>query len=189
MWKIQTLILVASLLFAFPAYSEVASYKTIKEKSTLKFYAINNNAPVGGEFKDFSTDIKFDPDNLEKSKIIVEVVTSSVFADYDELVETLLSKDWLATTEFPKAVFTSKKISRMPNSNNYYSDGTLELRGKTVPVILNFQLKFVDDRNVVAKGYITLHRNDYGVGQGEWSKDDVVKNEVRVEFRLVAEKE
>lgn len=188
MWKIQTLILVVSLFFAFPAYSAEQAYKLIKEKSTLKFYAINNGAPVEGQFKDFSANINFNPDKLEDSKIIVEVNISSVYTDYDELVKNLLSKDWFSAEEFPKAVFTSTTISRMPNSDNYYADGTVKLRDKTMPVMLNFQLQFTDAKNAIAKGYVTIHRNDFGIGQGEWKKDDVVKNEVRVEFRVVAEK-
>ncbi len=188
MRKILTLILIYSISFAFPAFAEAPSYKLIKEKSSLKFYAINNGSPVEGTFKDFSAQINFNPDKLEESKIIVEVETGSVSTSYDEIAKNLISKDWLSAAEFPKAVFTSKTISRMPTSDNYYADGTLKLRDKTLPVILNFQLQFPDDKNAVAKGYLTIRRTDYGVGQGQWAKDDVVKNEVRVEFRVVAEK-
>lgn len=186
MFKI--IILIASLFFVSPAFADAPVYKLVKEKSTLKFYAINNGAPVEGQFKDFSADIKFNPDKPEESKISVEVVTASVFASYDELVKNLLTKDWLAVSDFPKAVFTSEKITRMPNSDNYYADGTLKLRDKIIPVMLNFQVQFVDDKNAIAKGFVTLRRSDFGVGQGEWKKDEVVKNEVRVEFRVVAEK-
>lgn len=190
MTKILALITAISLSFAFPAFAEVPAYKLLNEKSSLKFFAINNGAPVEGEFKDFSADIKFSPDKLDESKIVIEVKTGSVFAAYDEVVKNLLSKDWLATEAFPKAVFTSKTITRMPNSDNYYAEGTLKLRDKTMPATLNFQLQLTNDnKNAVAKGYCTIRRTDFGVGQGDWAKDDVVKNEVRVEFRVVAEKE
>ncbi len=188
MYRILTIIAVA-LLFMSPAFAAVPSYKLLKEKSSLKFYAINNNAPVEGEFKDFSTEIEFSPEKLEESKIKVEVTTASVFASYDEVVKNLISADWLAAEKFPKAVFVSKAMSRMPNSDNYYADGTLQLRDKTLPVMLNFQLKPVDDKTMLATGYVTLRRTDFGVGQGQWAKDDVVKNEVRVEFRVVAQQQ
>ncbi len=184
----RILILLVSLLFGLPAFADAPAYKLVKDKSSLKFYAINNGAPVEGEFKDFSADIKFNRDKPEESKITVEVSTASVFTDYEEVAKNLISKDWLAVSEFPKAVFTSEKISKMPNSDNYYADGTLKLRDKTIPVMLNFQVQFVDDKNAIAKGFVTLRRSDFGVGQGEWKKDDVVKNEVRVEFRVVAER-
>ncbi len=189
MFKIPKLVVAASFLLAFPAYADVPVYKMVKNKSTLKFYAINNNAPVEGEFKDFSADIKFAPDKLAESKIDATVQIASVFADYDDVAKNLVTNDWFAATEFPKAVFTSEKISRMPYSDNYYAEGKLQIRGKTQPVQLNFQLKSSGDKTAIATGYITVHRKDYGIGQGQWAKDDVVKDEVRVEFRIVAEKQ
>ena len=189
MFKIQTLIVAASLLFITPAYAEVPVYKLVNEKSTLKFYAINNGAPVEGQFKKFTADIHFSADKLDESKIKIEVDIASVFADYDEVMKSLVSKDWLAADAFPKAVFSCEKLSRMPNSDNYYADGKLQLRDKTMPVVLNFQMEFSDAKTAIAKGYLTLHRKDFGIGQGEWAKDDVVKDEVRVEFRVVAEKQ
>lgn len=187
--KILTIALAVSVFFAFPAFADAPAYKLVNDKSSLKFVVINNGAPVEGQFKKFSADIKFDPEKLGESKIVVEVETASVFADYDEVVKNLLSKDWLATEAFPKAVFTSKTITRMPNSDNYYAEGTLQLRNKIMPATLNFQLQFAaGGKDAVAKGYVTIRRNEYGVGQGDWANDDVVKNEVRVEFRVVAEK-
>lgn len=187
MRKILIFIMVASLSFALPAFAEAPAYKLINEKSSLKFYAINNGSPVEGEFKKFSAQINFNRDKPEESKIIIEVDTGSVSASYDEVAKNLISKDWLSAAEFPKAVFTSKTISKMPSSENYYADGSLKLRDKTLPAVLNFQLQFPDDKSAIAKGYVTIRRTDFGVGQGQWSKDDVVKNEVRVEFRVVAE--
>lgn len=188
MHKILALIIAFSVALAFPALADAPAYKLIKEKSSLKFYAINNGSPVQGQFKDFSAAINFDRENLEDSKITVEVQTASVATDYDEVAKNLLSKDWLATADFPKAIFISKAIKRMPSSDNYYADGTLKLRDKTLPVMLNFQLQFPDGKTAIANGYITIRRSDFGVGQGQWAKDDVVKNEVRIEFRVVAEK-
>ena len=186
--KIKLLIFISVLFFSVPAFAELASYKVIKEKSSLKFFAINNNAPVEGEFKDFTADITFNADKPEEGKITVEVNIASVAASYDDVAKTLLTTDWLSAEKFPKAVFTSENISRMPSTDNYFAEGKLQLRDKTLPVVINFEVKFPDSKNAISKGFITLRRTDFGIGQGEWSRDDVVKNEVRVEFRLAAEK-
>jgi polyisoprenoid-binding protein YceI len=77
----------------------------------------------------------------------------------------------------------------MPQSNYYYADGTLTLHGAAVPVVLNFQIEHFDDQNATATGYVTLRRTEFGVGQGQWSHDDVIKDEVRVEFRVSARKQ
>lgn len=185
---ILTPILAANLLFSNTVFADVPSYELTKEKSTLKFFVIQNNAPVEGAFKNFTTDIHFDPQQLDKSSIAVEVDTGSVTAADDEVTQNMKASDWLSTDAFPKAVFKSTKITRLPQSDNYYADGELTLRDKTVPIVLNFQLNNIDEKVTVANGSATLSRNSFGVGQGEWAKDDVIKNQVRVEFRIVAEK-
>jgi len=165
------------------------SYSVIKEKSFIKFFAIQNNAPIEGKFKEFSADITFDADHLDQSIVTVEVKTGSVEASYDEVAKNIKTPDWLSTDQFPTAIFKTKNINRMPMSDNYYAEGELTLRGKTSPVTLNFQLEQPSATTAIAKGYVTLHRNDFGVGQGEWSGSDTIKNEVRVEFRITAQKQ
>jgi len=182
------IVLLSSLFLASPALADVPAYTLNKDKSTLKFFAIQNGAPVEGAFKDFTGDIHFDPDQLDKGSVTIEVNTGSVASANDDVTSNVKLPEWLSTQAFPKATFACKKLSRMPASDNYYADGTLTLRGKTVPVVLNFQMEHMDDKSAIAKGYVTLRRSDFGVGQGAWAKDDVIKNEVRVEFRVVADK-
>ncbi len=177
------------LLFPSTALANLPTWNVIKGKSFLKFYAIQNGAPVQGAFKEYKADIRFDPDVLHKSSITVEVDTGSVTSANADVEQNLKTPDWLSAVKFPTATFKTESISRMPNSQNYYAPGNLTLRGKTAPVQLNFRMEHFDAKRAIATGYVTLHRNDFGVGQGEWAKDDVIRNEVRVEFRIVAEKQ
>jgi len=181
--------LAASTLFiAAATLADVPAYEMVKSKSFLKFFAIQNGAPVEGKFEDFTTDIRFDPDHLDQSSITVNVAIGSVVVADPDVLKNIKMPDWLSADAFPKAIFICKKLTRMPSSDNYYADGQLTLRGKTAPVVLNFQMVHFDDKNAVATGSVTLHRKDYDIGQGEWSRDDVIKDEVRVEFRIAAEK-
>lgn len=169
------------------ASAEPVKFTMIKEKSHLKFVAMQNNAPVTGKFNEFDTDISFDFTRVQDGKIKAVVKTGSVSTDYEEVEKNLRLPDWLAVEAFPEATFETTKISQIPESNDYYAEGNLKLRDKTVPIMLNFQLKDYGDVTI-AEGYATIKRNDFGVGQGEWTKVDVVKNEVRVEFRIAAKK-
>lgn len=180
--------LAASILLAQPVLAELPAYSLVKEKSTLKFYAIQNGAPIEGSFADYTADIRFDPEKLAESSVTVEVGTGSVSVANDDIAQNIKAPDWLSAEAFPKAVFKSTKISRMLQSDNYYAEGQFTLRGKAMPVTLNFQLEHIDDKGAIAKGSVTLLRNSFGVGQGVWAKDDAIKNEVRVEFRVVTEK-
>ena len=187
MLRILILTLVASFI-ATPAAAAMSSYSVDKDKSFIKFVAIQNDAPIQGRFTDFSADIKFDHDNLNDGNIAVEVNTGSIEVANDDVQANVKLPEWLGVKEFPKAVFTAKKLNRMPNSENYYGEGELTIRGKKVPVVLNFQFERYEPTFAIARGYITLRRSDYDIGQGEWAKFDVLKNEVRVEFRIFAEK-
>lgn len=169
------------------AFAEVSAYTLVKEKSSLKFFAIQNSAPLEGKFGEYSATIRFDPEQTDKSTIEVTVDTGSVLVADEQVLTHLKAPEWLSVVEFPKAVFKSTQITRMPFSDNYIVDGDLTIRDKTVPVTLNFKLKSIDSR-AIAEGYATLRRNAFNIGQGEWSRDDVIKNEVRVEFRIVADK-
>lgn len=176
------------IVIAMPARAEVPVWHMLKDKSSLKFFAIQNGAPVAGAFSDFDADITFDPEQAEKSSVVVTVNTGSVTSNNADVAKNLALPEWFSTAAFPKATFKASKMTRMPMSNNFYARGELTLRGITKPATLNFMLDHIDEHRAVATGSVTIPRLDFGVGQGEWKKDDVVKNEVRVEFRIVAEK-
>jgi polyisoprenoid-binding protein YceI len=177
------------MFFCFPAFAaELPLYEVNKEKSFIKFVATQNNAPIQGRFTGYNADIRFDNDRLSESTIMVEVDTGSVEVANPEFQANITLPEWLSTKAFPKATFTCKGINRIPGTDDYYADGQMTLRGKTAPVVINFQMEYFDASTAVAKGYVTLRRSDYAIGQGQWAADDVVKNEVRVEFRVAANK-
>ena len=186
---VAVLLFILSVVIPLEALAEAPAYKLVKEKSALKFFAIQNNAPVEGRFDDFTTDIHFDPEHLDQSSIKVEVNTGSVHVENQDVLTNIKLPVWLSTEAFPKATYVSKKITRMPSSDNYYVDGELTIRGKKVPATLNFRMEHFDSSNAVASGNISIMRKDFDVGQGEWSRDDVIKNEVRIEFRVATEKQ
>ncbi len=104
-----------------------------------------------------------------------------------DVQQNITLPEWLSAAAFPTAKFVSKKITRTPFTDDYYVNGELTLKGITMPAMLNFSLQ--ETGNVaVAKGFITLKRTDFNVGEGEWAKDDVIADAVRIELRVVAEK-
>ncbi len=176
-----------AFFYTTSAFGEVPAYKLVKDKSSIKFFAIQNNAPVEGRFDNFTADIRFDPEHADQSSITAEVSVGSVASDHEAVASNLKLPEWLSEAAFPKATFRSTKLLRMPNTNNYIADGEITLKGKTEPATINFQLEMIGNR-AIAKGAMTLQRKDFDIGQGEWAKDDVIKNEVRLELRIVADK-
>lgn len=178
-------LLIILVAYGSQAYAVAIPFELVKDKSYVKFIAMVNGAPVGGNFTDFDATILFDYDYPDKSSIKVEVKTSSLKTDYQEVADNVGKKEWLASEEFPTAHFETTHLTKVPSTWNYYGEGKLTLRGKAVPVAINFQIEDFDDR-AIADGYLTVKRNTFGVGQGQWAKDDVVKDQVRVEFRITA---
>ncbi|MDE3016056.1 MAG: YceI family protein [Pseudomonadota bacterium] len=190
----RLLLLLIGLFAATPSFAGVPRYALVKDKSSLTFVAFMNGAPVAGKFDDFTADIHFDPNQPAKSSIRVEVNTSSVSVENDDVLKNIQLPDWLSVVKFPTAVLICNGLSRFPQTDDYYAgfngagDCELTLRGRTLPVELNFQMEHFDGGTAIANGYVTLHRLDFGIGQGQWAKDDVIKDEVRVNFRVTAEK-
>ncbi|MNH43034.1 YceI-like domain protein [compost metagenome] len=62
--------------------------------------------------------------------------------------------------------------------------GNLTLRGLTRGVDVPVLLKAEDGIGIFV-GELTLNRNDFRIGEGEWA-DSVVSNEINIQFRMVA---
>jgi polyisoprenoid-binding protein YceI len=178
----------ALLIFIFPLISHAAynwNWKIIPEKSTLTFTAIQNNSPVTGQFKTFTTQIYFDPANLKTNHIQVNIDMNSIAASYDEVENTLKTDDWFNIKLFPEASFKTTSITQMGN-NSYQANGTLTIRDKTIPITFPFTL-IIKDKKAQAIGSVTLKRTLFGIGQHDWTKTDIIKDDVKVTFNISAE--
>jgi len=181
----KSLILLFATLIPIAAIADVPNWQIMPEKSMITFTAIQNNAPVSGSFASFTGDIQFDPNQLSASKVSIVVDMNSVTASYADVVTNLKTPDWFDVKLFPRAVFTATKFTKTGN-NSYQADGTLTIKGKTVPIVLSFVMEEYSQTQAKAKGSTTIKRTAFGIGQGEWAKTDAVKDEVKVEFKLLA---
>jgi len=163
------------------------SWKIIPGESTLTFTGIQNGAPATGKFTHFTGEISFDPAALNASSVKIIVDTTSVSASYKDMVDTLKTADWFNVKLFPQAIFTASQF-RKTGDKSYEAMGNLTIRDKTNPVTITFNVLEQSDNRAKVKGSTTIKRNAFGVGQGEWSSTDAVRNEVTVDFVLSVEK-
>jgi polyisoprenoid-binding protein YceI len=176
------LLWIPSLVFAVPL-----SWQIVPKESTLTFTATQNNAPVSGQFKTFSGDIRFDPSELGASHVRIVVDMNSLGTAYPELTSTLTSPDWFHVKLFPEAIFETQKITKK-SDNTFEASGVLTIRDKTLPITLTFTLETYSALDAQVKGHAVLKRSAFGVGQGEWSSTKEIKDEVAVDFNVVAKK-
>ena len=175
------------LLISFSAIADVPVWKIVPKDSSITFIATQNDAPILGEFKSFTGNIQFDPNQLDASHVNIEVDMISVSTSYQTVADTLKTADWFDVKDFPKAVFKATSFKKM-SGNSYQANGTLTIRNITLPVTLTFSLDEFSDKKAHAKGTVTLKRTAFGVGQGEWKETKEVKDDVLVSFVVAAER-
>lgn len=173
------------LLLPLAAQAEAPLWQVEKAKSTIGFTAVQNHAPVEGSFTDYDAVIHFDPANLAESSARVTIRLASITASYGDVASTLQTPDWFNTAAFPEAVFEASAFTHTGGSS-YTAEGTLKLRDKTQPVTLRFTLDEYGEHAAKVSGEALLSRGAFGVGQGEWEKNEAVKDEVKVTFTLTA---
>ncbi len=185
MVKYYLQLLLVLLILPVLTFAAVPAWQIIPEGSSITFTATQNNAPTTGKLTDFSGEINFDPAQLKQSSIMIIVDLNSVTTSYSDIATTLKTADWFNVAMFPQAVFKANDFTKTGN-NTYQANGTLTIRNKTVPIVLNFTLENYSETKASAKGSTELKRSLFGVGQGEWAKTDAVKDEVKVDFRVSA---
>lgn len=181
------IIFLITLLASTCSMAAVPAWKMISDKSNLSFTATQNGAPVTGQFKTFSGEINFDPNQLDASHIYITVEMGSVSDAYHKLSETLKSLDWFDVKSFPQAVFKSNQFIKT-GDKNYEAKGTLTIRDKTIPVTLVLILDEYSANTAKMRGNTTIKRTAFGVGQGEWADTQLVKDDVQIHFVVNAVK-
>ncbi len=179
----------ASLLLLIPmvAKSSPPSWQIVPAESQLTFTATQNGAAVSGEFKTFTGTLLIDPNDLKNSSIDIVVDINSVSASYAQLRDTLISPDWFNAKLFPKAEFKATQIEKT-GDKAYQAKGTLTIRDKTVPITLTFTGEQPDPNKGIVVGSTTVKRTQFGIGQGDWAGTDEIKDDVMVNFKVVATK-
>ncbi len=184
-------VLIFALGFALPTHA--ADWTVDYANSKLSFVGKQENSSFEGEFKKFQTTINFDAAHLDTSMITATIDIASITAGSSERDAYLPQSDWFDTKKFPQAVFTSTKIYQAAQTQSackeplhfYTADGTLTIKSVTKPVSLNFCLTHEGD-HMRADGALTLLRNDFNIGIGQWAADDLVAHQVDVKVSITA---
>ena len=173
------------LLIAIPFTAQAVEpirFVPVREKSEIRFEATQNDVPVQGGFDSFAADIAFHPEALATSKVKITVDMASVFADYDEIAETLKTAEWFDSGDFPQAVLETESFTAL-GEQRYEAKATLSIKDHKMPVTLHFTLNAFNDTQANVSGEAILKRTDFGIG---WEDTDSVKDDVKVKFSVMA---
>lgn len=183
------MLLTAALLVPCGAHAADAPgsthYALDPAKSSLEFTFMQAGAANKGRFTRFQLGFDFSAENLAASRLDVTIEMNSVDTGDQERDDTLKGADLFAVAKFPQAHFAASQINR--TAAGYEAVGKLTIRGVTRDARVPFSFRTATE-NGAAVGYMSgktsVHRLDYGVGQGDWKATDQVGNDVAVSFTL-----
>ena len=155
------------------------------ESSYIRFTFQQYGQDVQGEFGEFKGRIVFDPGALQDAQADIMIDTASITTGSDSRDEQAKSGEWFGTEDYPLVVFKTESFTHI-EANQYTARGNLTIRGQTMPIVLPFSLDFTEiedgTQQAVMVSQIALMRLDFGVGQGEWEKEDAIANEVAIDI-------
>jgi polyisoprenoid-binding protein YceI len=154
--------------------------------SQLTFHPRLAGGEFTGRFGRFEATIRFDPTALGQSSLRVVVdLLSARTGDLDRDT-ALQGDDFFQTTRWPQGTFTSTTI-RSLGSGRYEATGRLSLRDISRDVRIEFRFDPPAPSGGAARmiGSSSVHRLEFGVGQGDWRSTEWLDDAVRIDFDLV----
>lgn len=181
------------LLASLPAVARAAEAPlwNVEEGSRIGFVAQQSGAAIEGRFARFTAEIRFDPDNLEGSRVAVDIEVASVDTQSSDRDATIRSAPLFDAATWPRARFEAERFEQT-GPDSYAAHGRLTMRDVTREVVLPFSLVIADHPGdpaalqAKATGELPVMRLDYGIGQGEWQDTSVVGNEVLIQIEILA---
>ncbi|MCB6183579.1 YceI family protein [Leeia sp. TBRC 13508] len=151
-------------------------------KSKLGFTFKQEEVPVEGQFKKFTATVSFDAAKPADGKADVSIDLLSVDGGSPDASNELVKPSWFDAAKGPKARFVASNFKAL-GGGKFQAPGKLTLKGKTLPVIVNFTAK-ASGASQVLDGTATVNRLQFGVGDGVWKDTDSVADAVVVKFHL-----
>ena len=155
---------------------------TILPGGRLEFTASYGADSYKGAFERWSGQIVMDPEEPETADIRIEIDMLSAKMGDATQTSMLLGADFLAASQFAKAVFRASKV-RKTGPDSFQTDGTLSMKGVTAAQTLQFALSGAGARRHVT-GSANIDRSRFNVGVGTSAQD--IAPSVQVSFAFDA---
>ena len=152
-------------------------------RSEIRFVAKQLGAAVEGRFGKWKADVVFLPQDLGRSKVVLDVDVGSIDLASEDSERELRGALWFDTAKFPVAHFASTSIVER-GGDRYEIAGELSIKGVARPVVVAVTLRAEAGGMRVAEGSFVLKRLDFRVGEGTWADTATVADEVTVRVRM-----
>jgi polyisoprenoid-binding protein YceI len=159
-----------------------AQAKVIPAQSQITFAIKEMGVPVEGKFAQWTADIAFDPKKPETGKVAFTIATGSATFGVPETDVEVPKAAWFNVAKFPSATFASTSI-KAKGGGKFDVAGKLSVKGTTKDVVVPIALTQAG-ATTTATGAFSIKRNDYKVGEGEWTDTSTVADDVQIKFKI-----
>ena len=135
---LKTAALALTLTTSATTFAKTESYAIDPTHSFIQFKASHMGFSwLMGRFNHIDGTLEYDDSNIANSSISVSVNTDSLDSNHAKRDKHLKSDDYINASKYPKATFTSSKVSQQ--GENIIIEGTLTFRGKNKPLTITAQ--------------------------------------------------
>jgi polyisoprenoid-binding protein YceI len=173
------LVLAASLALSGVAFAQA---KVVPAQSQITFGIKEMGVAVEGRFTKWTADIAFDPKKPETGKVAFTIATGSASFGAPETDAEVPKPEWFNVAKFPNATFASTAI-KAKGGGKFDVAGKLTVKGVTKDVVVPIALTQAGPATT-ASGAFTIKRNDFHVGEGEWTDTSQLADDVAVKFKI-----
>ncbi len=145
------------LLGGVYAFTTVLSWK-VSKKHQITF----SGKGVSGVFKSFTSDIQFDPNDLEHSSLSITLDVKSLDAGIPLQTQHAIGKDWFNAEQFPTIQFSSTSISKA--ATGFVAKGKMEVKGQTKEMELPFDFVGTKKKGNFTGSFV-IKRSDFHIGE------------------------
>ncbi len=141
-----------------------------------------------GSFASFTGTVTLVGGAVEKSRVTVDIDTTSLTAEPDKLAGHLKSADFFGVEQFPKATFASTAIKVGGDRGaGYQLTGNLTLHGVTKSISFPANITLAGD-SVNADATFSINRKDFGINY-PGKADDLIRDDILIKLTLRAAKQ
>jgi polyisoprenoid-binding protein YceI len=176
------LILAAALCISMPAQAE--NWVIDASKSSIVFLGNHAGTNFAGRFQKWNGQIQFDPAKLIDAKAIILIDLTSARTGNKMYDGTLPQADWFDIKTGRQARFETSSI-KLAGNGSYVAQGSLTLRGVSVPITLPFTLA-TTGKQAVMQGQASVKRMAFGVGKTSDASGEWVSLDIPLKIKVVA---
>jgi polyisoprenoid-binding protein YceI len=163
-----------------PSQAHAAMFRSVVlDKSSVTFDYRQMGVPMEGRFGSFAAQLSLDTDKADQATGRIDIDLASIDTGSREANQEVVGRNWFNVAGHPRASFVLQGL-KSAGPGRFEATGQLTVKGQTrelrVPITLTPQ-------NALSGGFV-LKRADFGIGEGMWSKFDIVANEINVKFTL-----